>query len=268
MGFIQEIVEATRRSVEAPTYAAGVPLRAPRSRPSFVRALERDRETGALVVEFKRVSPGQAEPVLPRRSIRQFLDATQAASPTAFSCLATASRFEGSPSDVTELVRSTDRPVLFKDFVVDDRQVEVAARTGASALLLIARLESEGHLTRSLASLAESAHRHGLEVLLEFHDRTELSRGAGVAADMYGVNARDLDTLRVDREAAAGIVRKARESGLRPLLGLSGVEDAADAHRFWTAGVDAILVGSAAARSEDPASFLATLRRPSVGGAR
>lgn len=265
MGFLEEIVRETRRSLSDPAYGAGVPANPPSVRPSLHRALARDREQGALVVEYKRVSPGQPDPVLPSRSVRQFVDSTRAAAPTAFSCLATAARFDGAPADVAELAGSTDRPVLFKDFVIDRRQVEVAARTGASAILLIARLEREGHLTEPLSFLANEAHRLGLEVLLEFHTRAELSCGAGVAADVYGVNARNLDTLEIDRASAIETVREARGQWLRPLLGLSGVEQASDALGFWEAGVDGILVGSAVARAPDPVAFLATLRRPSAG---
>jgi indole-3-glycerol phosphate synthase len=261
MGFLEEIVRETLRSVSAPSYAEGLAPKSTGSRPSLRRAIENDRDRGALVVEFKRVSPGHPEAVLPARTVRQFVRSTEPAKPSGFSCLATIPRFEGSPSDVAELARSTARPVLFKDFIVDSRQLDAAARSGASAILLIARLAAEGHRVEPLPTLATEAHARGLEVVLEFHARAELSRVAGVAADVYGVNTRDLDTLAIDRATADGTLREASELGLRPLLGLSGVEGAADAQRFWNAGVDGILVGSAVARAADPADFLASLRR-------
>lgn len=265
MGFLEQILRETRRSIDEPSYGAGLAERAPARAPSFRRAVERDRTMGALVVEYKRVSPGHPEPRLPPRSVAQFVESTRSARPSAYSCLATGPRFDGSPTDVAALVESTDRPVLFKDFVVDPRQVAVAARTGASAILLIARLETEGRLGTSLSSLAEDAHREGLEVLLEFHAGTELSRVADVAADVYGVNARNLDTLQIDRGTATETLRDARGRGLRPLLGLSGVAGVSDARRFWEDGVDGILVGSAVARASHPSEFLAGLRRPASG---
>jgi indole-3-glycerol phosphate synthase len=268
LGFLEQIVRETGESLDAPTYADGIPEKRPLGRPSFRLAIERDRASGALVVEYKRASPGQPEPLLPSRSIAQFLESTRAARPSAYSCLATVARFDGSPRDVGELASSTDLPVLFKDIVIDPRQVDVAARSGASAILLIARLETEGHLSNSLSSLAEAAHRAGLEVLLEFHARTELRRLAGVRADVYGVNARNLDTLALDRATAAETLREAGELRLRPLLGLSGVADASDAARFWDEAVDGILVGSAVARARDPAGFLSSLRRSASGAHR
>lgn len=265
MGFLAEVVAETERSIRSPDYGRGLPPPPARPPPSFRRAVERDRPQGALIVEYKRVSPGQPEPVLPSRSVSRFAELTANAEFSAFSCLATNPRFDGSPNDVAALVRSSRRPVLFKDFVLEDRQLEIAARTGASAVLLIARLASEGHLSAPLSALAEGAHRRGLEVVLEFHAKSELSDAAGVAADVYGVNSRNLDTLVIDRSTASETIREVRDRGMRPLLGLSGVEGASDAQRFWAEGVDGLLVGSAVARASDPKRFLATLLRTPVG---
>ncbi len=268
MGFIEEVVRAVREEVARPTYLAQLPAVPPAARPSLRAAVERDAARGAVLVEYKRVSPGRTDPRLPSRSVPEFVESMRGAGVTGYSCLATRSRFDGSPADVAALARSSGRPLLFKDFVVDPRQVEAARRAGASAVLLIARLAREGHLDRSLAELSRAAHDAGLEVLLEFHGKAELSEAAGVAAEMYGVNVRDLDTLRLERETAETTIAAARDRGFRPLLGLSGVEGPEDAGRFWRAGVDGILVGTAVARAPDPGAFLDTLRATRSGGPR
>jgi indole-3-glycerol phosphate synthase len=268
MGFLDSIVPAVRRSIESTEYVRGVPLRGPETVPSFRKAIERDDRRRALLVEYKRVSPGRDDPVLPARSTHEFLAATSHAPVAGYSCLATVPEFRGSPADVAEIARATRSPVLFKEFVIDRRQVEVAARSGASAVLLIARLPGSGRPVEPLSSLAEAAHALGLEVLLEFHERAELSRQSDVAADVYGVNARNLDTLAIDRRTAMETLREADRRGLRPLLGLSGVETPLDARAYWDAGVDGILVGSAVARAPDPAAFLSSLRDIPGGEAR
>jgi indole-3-glycerol phosphate synthase len=263
MGFLREIVAATEADLRTPSYGR-LDMVAPRVRSSLREAILRSGPSGALLVEFKRNSPGSDHPELPVRSPTAFVTATEPAGVAGYSCIATAHRFGGSPGDVASLCGATDRPVLFKDFVIDPRQIEVADRAGARAILLIARLESAGLLRTSLAELARVAHARRLEVLLEFHERSELRRAGDVGADMFGVNVRDLDSLRMEPAVAADTLRAAR--GLRPLLGLSGVNSARDADRFWNLGVDGILVGSAVARAKDPASFLATLRRTVPGG--
>lgn len=261
MGFLVDIVRSSREAVRDPAYGRDLLPRRSERRPSLREAIERDRWVGALLVEYKRFSPGQRDPELPRRSVEEFAETMETAGVTAYSCLATRSLFGGSPKDVSALVNATYRPVLFKDFVVDPVQIDVAARAGASAVLLIARLATEGHLSMPLADLSLAAHARGLEVLLEFHEKSELSEVGDVAADVYGVNVRDLDSLEIDRPTAMATIEEAVADGLQPLLGLSGVETAEDARRFWSSGVDGILVGTAIARSPHPSELLASLRR-------
>ncbi len=259
MGFLDEIVADTLAVVDRPGYATSP--REPRARPrgSLAAAVRAAGAGGALLVEFKRVSPGASTPSLPTYTPEEFVRRAEPGGVAGYSCLATEPRFQGSVDDVASVVAATGRPVLFKDFVVDPRQIDAAARAGASAVLLIARLEVERRTRAPLAELARAAHRRGLEVLLEFHEKTELSRVGHVAADMFGVNVRDLDTLRMEPEVAAATLRAVGDR--RPLLGLSGVASPDDAARFWAAGVDGILVGSAVARARDPAEFLLGLHR-------
>ena len=259
MGFLSEIVEETRRALRDPAYWEGLDPGPGRPGPSLRRAIERDRSRGAVIVEYKRVSPGSADPELPVRSVPEFVRAVADAHPTGFSGLASIPRFRGRPADVALLRRESDLPVLFKEFVIDPVQLDAAVRAGASAVLLIARLAEGDGGAVPIGPLAEAAHERGLEVLLEFHARAELNRAKDVAADVYGVNVRDLDTLRLDRATAEATLAAAQD--LRPLVGLSGVEGPAEAHRFFDLGADGILVGSSAARAADPSAFVRSLTR-------
>jgi indole-3-glycerol phosphate synthase len=82
------------------------------------------------------------------------------------------------------------------------------------------------------------------------------------------VNVRDLDTLCIDRRTAMTTLRAARGAGFSPLIGLSGISTPSDARRFWSEGVDAILVGTAVARASRRAEFIASLRRASLRSSR
>ncbi|HTT74175.1 MAG TPA: hypothetical protein VMG99_08585 [Thermoplasmata archaeon] len=257
--FLADVVREVRASVEAPGYLRDLPPPPRYAPPRLSAAIRAARERGALLVEHKRVSPGSADPRLPPRPIPEFVRLAERGGAAGFSCLATAPRFDGSPGDVAELARATGRPVLFKDFVVDPRQIEAAERAHASAILLIARLAQPPYGI-ALGPLARDARARGLEVLLEFHARSELSLADDVPADMYGVNVRDLATLAIDRATATETLRAAADR--RPLLGLSGVDGPEAAGRFWALGVDGILVGTGFARAPDPVAFLRSLARP------
>jgi indole-3-glycerol phosphate synthase len=263
--FLEEVVGHVRADSASPRYELGVPPRRQVPPRSLRSAVERQARDGALVVEYKRGSPGYSGALPPARTIPEFLRATRAVGVAAYSCLATAHRFDGAPARVAELALATPRPVLFKEFVLNVRQLDIAARCGAAAVLLVARLEAEGFVERPLAELAREAHRRGLEVLLEMHDAEELSRADGVAADVFGVNVRNLATLELERPVAHAAIDLAVRRGLRPLLGLSGVESAKEASAFWSRGCDGILVGTAVALASDPRTLLAGLRRTAPG---
>ncbi len=260
-GFLEEITAALRVELASGGYARGVGAAPAGPRPSLRAAVQGGRRGGTLLVEYKRASPGRDPPELPRRTVAEFVRSTDLPEVAGYSCLATRPGFDGAPAQVAELAASTPRPVLYKEFVLGSTQVRVAAATGASAVLLIARLERAGLLDQPLETLAGEAHALGLEVLLELHAPEELDLVGATKPDLVGVNVRDLDTLKFERARALATLRKAHAAGIAPLVGLSGVDGPAEAGPFWEAGCDALLVGSAVALARDPAAFLRSLCR-------
>jgi indole-3-glycerol phosphate synthase len=258
VGFLAGLLPQVRAQVQDPSYLEGLP-ESPRTRaPSLKDAVTRARAAWAVLVERKHESPGAADSALPPIPLGQFVSWAKAGGADGLSCLATAPAFRGSPLEVAELVRASGMPVLFKDFVIDPVQIEAAFRSGASAVLLIARLQSGGFLDIPIQQLAMEARARGLEVLLEVHGPDEWALAEDIAVDLYGINLRDLDTLRFRPEAAEESFRVA--GGHHPLLGLSGVSSPAEAERYRLWGADGLLVGSGFARASDPSAFLRALR--------
>ena len=81
---------------------------------------------------------------------------------------------------------------------------------------------------------------------------------------MIGVNARDLETLAVDVDAA--LERIARIGPGRVAVMESGVAGRADVLAAASAGADAVLVGEALMRTTDPRALLhdLTMREESI----
>ncbi|MFP4552886.1 MAG: indole-3-glycerol phosphate synthase TrpC [Actinomycetota bacterium] len=106
-------------------------------------------------------------------------------------------RFAGSLEDLEEVAHEVDVPVMRKDFLVDPIQVVEARATGASGVLLIARM-LPGDTLEEMTDLAIS---HGMFVLVEVFDRPDLEKAAAVFDRdvLVGVNCRDLATLGIDR---------------------------------------------------------------------
>ena len=133
-------------------------------------------------------------------------------------------------------------------------------RAGADAALLLLRDVDDAHA----ASLMSYARELGIETLVEAHDANELQRAVALEAEAIGVNARDLSTFEIDRETQLELI-----AGLRRHEGVivaeSGVHSRAQGAAAELAGADAILVGSALMRAEDPAAQLREiLSRPLV----
>jgi phosphoribosylanthranilate isomerase len=117
---------------------------------------------------------------------------------------------------------------------------------GADALLLLCSLLDDGRL-RNLLELSRSLH---MEPLVEVHDEEEVQRAVAVSAHIIGVNARDLRTFAVDTD----IVRRVRPLVRRGriVVAESGITTPTDATSACAFGADAILVGEALMRADDP----------------
>ena len=111
--------------------------------------------------------------------------------------------------------------------------------------------------------LLQVARLLGLDTLVEAHDAEELARAAALDAPVIGLNARDLGTFAIDRSTQLELVASAPRN--RVVVAESGILHRAHGAAAELAGADAVLVGSALMRADEPAAKLADLlRRPFV----
>ncbi len=148
------------------------------------------------------------------------------------------------------LARKAHLPLLMKDFVVDEVQVDAAAAWGASAVLAIARLHTEGYTDTTLADLVDQAQELGIEVLAEVVTDEELDLALDTGADLLGINVRDLDTLALDPDRPRRLLEDRQIDP--PVLHLSGIETAEDVAGALAAGADGVLVGTSLMSAQDP----------------
>lgn len=137
-------------------------------------------------------------------------------------------------------------PLLAKEFVLDERQVQEARDRGADAVLLIARIVEP----RLLRHLVHCARGEGIEPLIEIVDEAELDAALTAGARVIGVNARDLDTLAMDSERTARVLDAMPPD--RVAVHLSGLREAGDVAAIARGRADAALVGEALMREGDP----------------
>ncbi len=163
----------------------------------------------ALIAEVKRSSPSAGTfASVADRPIADLARAYADAGAAAISVLTEPTRFGGSDDDLRAATRARV-PVLRKDFTVDPYQVWQARALGAGAVLLIARALSDDELRAGLDASGEA----GIDALVEVHTAAELERVLRLDATLVGVNARDLDSLAVDRDATLDLIAAARAAG-------------------------------------------------------
>lgn len=152
----------------------------------------------------------------------------------ALSVLTEPDHFGGTPATLRRVREAVDVPVLRKDFVLREEQLDTVA---ADVILLIARFVDD------LEGLLAAARDRGFQVLVETHTREEVEAAVAAGADIVGVNNRDLTRLEVDLATFEEVTPAAPESVT--LIAESGITDIADVRRMRRAGADALLIGSA-----------------------
>jgi indole-3-glycerol phosphate synthase len=157
----------------------------------------------------------------------------------ALSVLTEPDHFGGSAETLRRVRAAVDVPVLRKDFVLHEPQLDVVE---ADVILLIARfLQEEG--TDDLEDLIAAARDRGFQVLVETHTAAEVATAVEAGADIVGVNNRDLAELDVDLGTFEAVAPEVPEGVT--LIAESGVTTPEDVTRMRSAGADALLIGSA-----------------------
>jgi indole-3-glycerol phosphate synthase len=212
----------------------------------------------AAIAEVKRRSPsaGDLRPDAdPAQLAAQFANAGAAAV-----SILVDERFGGSLDDLKAARTATPAPLLAKGFFTDELDLLKLKLAGADAALILLRDVDDSRA----AALISYGGELGLETLVEAHDANELQRAVGLEAEVIGVNARDLSTFELDRATQLDLIARLRDHKT-VVVAESGVHSRAQAAAAELAGADAILVGSALMRAEDPAARLRELlSRPLV----
>jgi indole-3-glycerol phosphate synthase/phosphoribosylanthranilate isomerase len=211
----------------------------------------------AAIAEFKRRSPSAGD-LRPDADPAPLVAEFQGSGAAAISVLVD-ERFAGTIDDLRAARAAASLPLLAKGFFREEAQLDELKAAGADAALLILRDVDD----RAAARLMEHAGRIGLDALVEAHDASELQRAVALGADPIGVNARDLATFAIDRDAQLKLVADAPRH--RVVIAESAIHSRAHGAAAELAGADAVLIGTALMRAADPAARLRELTsRPLV----
>jgi len=166
----------------------------------------------------------------------------------ALSILTQPNLFHGSPEYFMKVRDAVDVPLLMKDIMIENIQIDAAEKIGADYILLIQSLFDQGFL-KEIDEFIEYAHKKELKILLEVHTKQEFVNALKTKADLIGVNNRNLDTLEIDLKTTETVLEGYEKS--IPILSESGIETSEDIQYLKKSGASAFLVGSSIMKSEN-----------------
>lgn len=225
----------------------------PKSR-SFINAMRSPKlGTTAIIGEIKFASPTEAH-LGSSDSLIVRVEQYESAGIDAISIVTEKHFFHGDPFFVAQIKNVTSLPVLQKDFIIDEYQLYEAAKSGADAVLLIAKVLSK----EELISFVTLAKKLGIEPIVEINDELDLQKVFTTEASIIAVNARDLRSFIVDVDYACKLIHKIPNRYIK--LGFSGISSRIEVEKYKEAGVRGVLIGTSLMRAKKIADYIEGVR--------
>jgi indole-3-glycerol phosphate synthase len=255
VGVLSEILAQKQRELAS---LREMPLPAPPARRPVRLSKADSGGRLSLITEIKRRSPsaGKLSTVL---SVAERAAAYERGGASMLSVLCDQRFFDGDFRHLLEARAATELPLLCKEFVIDECQLDAARAFGADAVLLIVRCLTPERTGQLIAA----ARARDLVPFVEVANEAELTTALDSGADLIGVNARDLDTLQMDAQRAARVLAAIPPGVVKAHL--SGLAKPEDVTRLRQSGADAALVGETLMRQDDPLPLLTSLSAAARG---
>lgn len=201
-----------------------------------------------IISEIKKASPSKGiikpdfDPVAIAKVYEQI-------SIDAISVLTEKKFFMGSDEYIAQVKGVTSKPVLRKDFIVDEYQIFQAKKIGADAILLIVAV-----LGKRLKDFYKLAKELGLNCLIEVHSREELEIALEAEGEIIGVNNRDLRDFTVDLKTTEKFMKYMPKEDI--VVSESGIKTPEDILYLKSIGVNAVLIGETFMRNIEDLSLI------------
>lgn len=214
-------------------------------------------QKSGFIAEFKRKSPSKG--IINNQSdVLEVAKTYEKCGASGISILTDSDFFGGNFDDILKIRNEIQRPILRKDFMIDEYQFYEAKSIGADVVLLIAACLSPVQVQE----FTELSHELGLEVLLEIHTEEEL-KCFNKNIDLVGINNRNLQDFKVDLQHSVDLKNLLPAGTLS--VAESGIYSVQDYQFLKSKGFDGFLMGEYFMKNENPGQkfeeFLSHLAR-------
>jgi len=204
-----------------------------------------DPALSGIIAEHKRQSPSKGI-INGSVDLKQVVTGYQEAGASACSVLTDTVFFGGTTEDLIQARALLQIPILRKDFMIDEYQIEEAKAMGADVILLIAACLSN----QRIKELSEYAKKLNLEVLLEVHNKEELEGNLIDSIDVIGVNNRNLKTFEVSIQTSIEVGKHIPDSYIK--ISESGIDDPKTIIELKNHGFKGFLIGESFMKTPEP----------------
>ncbi len=242
--FLDKLIADAERRITGGYYSVNVHV--DHERVSLLRAISGAKHN-AIIAEIKPKSPA-------RGVLRAEIDPRDAAVQLAkggaagISVLTEPDNFGGSVESLLQIRPLISIPLLMKDVILDEQQIEAAEKSGADCVLLM--LSALLRKQIQPAELITKAHNSRIEVILEVHDANEFEEAFETNAEIIGINNRNLRDLKIDLNTTERLLDSTDPQG-RVIISESGLETAEDVRKLKRTPVNGFLIGSSIMQSTD-----------------
>tara|TARA_Y100001978_G_scaffold141213_1_gene126387 strand:+ start:1573 stop:2460 length:888 start_codon:yes stop_codon:yes gene_type:complete len=227
----------------------------------FINEIVDSDNKPAIIAEIKKASPSKGV-------IRNDFNPTKIASiyeqsgATCISVLTDKKFFQGGFEILSNIRKTTQLPLLCKDFIISAYQIYKARCSGADAILLIAAI-----LTNSdLIYLKKIADKLNLDVLVEVHDKSELKRILKLNCfNLIGINNRDLKTFKTDLNVTFNLMDNLSNDLIKKkivFISESGINNNLDLIKLRNHGIKGVLIGERLMKDKNIENSFKTLLKP------
>ena len=193
-------------------------------------------ESIGIIAEVKAKSP--SESIITKTDPLEIAKEYEESKAVAISVLTDELYFGGSLDLMEKVKRRTSKPILRKDFIIDEYQIYQSRAYGADAILLISYILSKEKLSKFI----KVTKKLGMDCLIELHSKEDLKK-IPKKTEIYGINNRSLTNgFKTDLDVTFNLIEYIPKGKL--IISESGVKSPRHIKRLKDVGVNGVLTGT------------------------